>query len=63
MAFLALFFALVTVATVDTQSEGAPTSDEVQPSSACRYDSAIRTSNAARSWNDFEFKVVSVNVV
>ena len=55
MAFLALFFALVTVATVDTQSEAAPASDEVRPSSACRYDLAVRTSNAARSWNDFEF--------
>ena len=55
MAFLVLFFALVTAATVDTQSEGAPTNDEAQPSSACRYDLAIRTSNAARSWNDFEF--------
>ena len=55
MRFLALFFALATVASVDKQSEAAQTRDEVRPSNACRYDPAIRASNAARSWNDFEF--------
>ncbi len=55
MRFFALLFAFAMATPTDDRSEAVRPGDEVRPPKACHYDSAIRTTNATRAWNDFEF--------
>lgn len=55
MPILALFLVLTVSTEVDKHSVATRTDDELRPPMACRYDSAIRASNATRAWTDFEF--------
>lgn len=55
MHLIALFLAFALGTPADIGTNAAQSGGDLPPASACRYDLAMRTSNATRAWSDFEF--------